>query len=51
LKDLVVDTDSELSKVKFGTGFNGITDVKMGPDGLLYVLSINAGTLYRVGPK
>jgi hypothetical protein len=51
LKDLVVDSNSELSKIKFGTGFNGITDVKMGPDGLLYVLSINAGTLYRVGPK
>ena len=51
LKDLVVDSNSELSKIKFGTGFNGITDVKMGPDGLLYVLSINGGTLYRVGPK
>jgi hypothetical protein len=49
LKDLVVDSNSELSKIKFGTGFNGITDVKTGPDGLLYVLSINAGTLYRVG--
>jgi glucose/arabinose dehydrogenase len=40
-----------LTKIKFGTGFNGVTDVKTGPDGLLYILSINAGTLYRVGPK
>ena len=51
LKDLVVDNDSELGKVKFGSGFNGVTDVKMGPDGLLYVLSSKAGTLYRVVPK
>jgi glucose/arabinose dehydrogenase len=42
LNDLVVDTDSELYEVKFGTGFNGITDMKTGPDGLLYVLSIDA---------
>jgi aldose sugar dehydrogenase len=51
LKDLVADSDSELSRVKFGSGFNGITDVKRSPDGLLYVLSINDGKLYRIVPK
>jgi len=51
LKDFVADNDSELNKVKFGTGFNGITDVKRSPDGLLYILSIKDGKLYRIVPK
>jgi glucose/arabinose dehydrogenase len=51
LKDLVADDDSELSSIIFGSGFNGITDVKRSPDGLLYVVSINDGKLYRIVPK
>lgn len=48
LKDLVADDDKELVSVKFGTGFNGITDVKTGPDGFLYVLSFSDGTIYKI---
>jgi aldose sugar dehydrogenase len=48
---LVVDNDSQLSAVTFGTGFGGISDIETGPkDGDLYVLSINDGSIYRIGP-
>jgi aldose sugar dehydrogenase len=51
LKDLVADDVNESNSVKFGSGFNGITDVKRSPDGLLYVVSIKDGKLYRIVPK
>ena len=33
-----------------GTGFGVITDIVLGPDGLLYVSSISSGAVYVVGP-
>ena len=39
LADLVADDSGELQEVILGTNFSGITDLKVGPDGLLYVLS------------
>ncbi len=46
---LVVDNEDQLSAVTFGTGFGAISDIKTGPkDGLLYVLSINDGTIYKI---
>jgi hypothetical protein len=39
LADLVADDAGELQEVIFGTDFGGITDLKVGPDGFLYVLS------------
>jgi len=48
LSDLVVDNKNELDVVKFGTGFNSITDIKTGPDGLLYVLSFDDGAIYKI---
>ena len=50
LADLVADNESELDDVVFGTGFSGITDVKVGPDGLLYVVSFGEGKIYVVSP-
>ena len=50
LSDLVVDDKQEMSSIIFGTGFGGITDIKTGPDGLLYVLSIENGEIYRIQP-
>jgi aldose sugar dehydrogenase len=51
LADLVADNEKEVSEATFGTGFGGITDLKTGPaDGLLYVLSINDGAIYKVVP-
>jgi len=51
LKDLVADDENESTGIKFGSGFNGITDVKRSPDGLLYVVSIKDGKLYRIVHK
>jgi glucose/arabinose dehydrogenase len=48
LEDRVVDNNKELDSVIFGVGFSGITDIKTGPDGLLYVLSFEDGTIYRI---
>jgi len=48
LADLVADNDSELQELIFGTGFDGITDLKVGPDGLLYILSFLLGKIFRV---
>jgi glucose/arabinose dehydrogenase len=35
----------------FGGGFKGITDVKIGPDGYLYIVSHLGGTIFRIVPK
>lgn len=48
LDDLVADTDAELQEVIFGTGFGGITDLKVGPDGRLYVLAFTPGKIFAI---
>jgi glucose/arabinose dehydrogenase len=50
LPDLAADNKNEVNTVKFGTGFGGITDIKTGPDGYLYILSIIDGNIYRISP-
>jgi aldose sugar dehydrogenase len=50
LDDTVANTPEEAEDVIFGTGFGGITDIKTGPDGYLYILSFVDGTLFRVIP-
>ena len=37
--------------VIFGTGFGGITDLSVGPDGYLYVVSIGQGKIFRIMPE
>jgi aldose sugar dehydrogenase len=49
LADLVADNAAERDAVIFGTGFGHITDLKPGPDGLLYVLSFG-GSIYVMSP-
>ena len=48
LTDLVADSNGELQEVILGTGFGGITDLKVGPDGLLYVLSFGQGKIFVI---
>jgi aldose sugar dehydrogenase len=48
LLDLVADSNAEFQEVLLGTGFGGITDLKVGPDGLLYVLSFGLGKIFVV---
>jgi glucose/arabinose dehydrogenase len=50
LTDKVADDNQELSQIVFGTGFdNGITDIETGPDGFLYILTLD-GSIYRISP-
>ena len=48
LLDLVADSNAEFQEVLLGTGFGGITDLKVGPDGLLYALSFGLGKIFVV---
>ena len=43
LRDKIADDVDELESVIFGQGFGGITDLEVGPDGNLYVLSLHTG--------
>jgi glucose/arabinose dehydrogenase len=55
LSDKVADSSGERDNVVIGTGFSfgegtesGISDLKVGPDGRLYVVSIGLGTIYAI---
>jgi len=48
--DLVADSSAERDAYKWGSGFGVITDVKMGPDGYLWVTSLTNGDVYRIRP-
>jgi aldose sugar dehydrogenase len=50
LSDLVADTPDEVQDVLFGSGFGGITDLKVGPDGRLYILSFQ-GKIFAVSQQ
>ena len=52
LEDKIANTnsDSELAQIKFGDNFGTITDLQVGPDGLLYILSLE-GAIYRIVPN
>jgi glucose/arabinose dehydrogenase len=47
LSDKLSNNPDELQGVILGRGFNGITDIEVGPDGYLYILSF-AGSIFRV---
>jgi hypothetical protein len=40
-----------MDKILFGQGFGGITDLTVGPDGYLYVVSIGQEKIFRILPK
>jgi glucose/arabinose dehydrogenase len=49
LDDEIAENKNELDNILFGEGFDGITDLQVGPDGNLYVLSAkDGGTIFRV---
>jgi glucose/arabinose dehydrogenase len=58
LADKVADKPEELQGVIFARGFGGITDMQVGPDGYLYIVSHKdyyndkfEGTIYRIVSK
>lgn len=40
----------DMNEILFGRGFGGITDLTVGPDGYLYVVSIGQGKVFRILP-
>src|SRR5215217_6128329 len=51
LADKVAETrDTGIEDIVFGEGFGGITDLEVGPDGYLYVVSLGHGSIYRILP-
>lgn len=44
-------TSPGVSNILFGEGFGGITDLEVGPDGNLYVVSIGLGSIFQIGPS
>jgi glucose/arabinose dehydrogenase len=50
LADRVANTPSEEQKIIFGQGFGVITDIKVSPDGYLYILGYD-GTIYKIVPN
>lgn len=50
LSDNVASRGEPTDELVFGTGFGCITDIEVGPDGLLYVLSLSKGTILRIAP-
>jgi len=50
LSDNVLNIGDSMDEILFGTGFGCITDVESGPDGLLYVVSLSDGAIYRIKP-
>ena len=47
-----IGSKDEIQQVVFGHGFGGITDIEVGPDGYLYILTYSKedGTIYRIVP-
>lgn len=52
LEDKVADNNTELSQIIFGVGFGKITDMELGPDGYLYILSFDDDTvsIFKIVP-
>jgi len=50
LADKVANTPAESQQAALGHGFGTITDLQVGPDAYLYVLTF-AGTIYRIVPS
>lgn len=47
LLDRVIDSKNKAEALIFGKGFS-ISDIKIGQDGFLYVLSFSDGILYKI---
>ena len=53
LTDLIADNEEEMSAIAVGTAFGGITDIETGPDGFLYLLTVDResdgeGKIFRI---
>lgn len=50
LADLVADSTAERNSLLFGQDFGVVTDIRVGPDRNVYVLSLSNGAIYQIAP-
>jgi glucose/arabinose dehydrogenase len=48
LQDLIADDVTQQNQLRIGQGFGVITDLEMGPDDHLYLVSLTLGRIYRI---
>ncbi|HEX5186799.1 MAG TPA: quinoprotein glucose dehydrogenase, partial [Nitrososphaeraceae archaeon] len=48
IQDAVIDSEEELNNYILGAGFGSITDIETGPDGDIYVVSLESGSIYKI---
>lgn len=48
VKDKIIDTENEIDNFVLGTGFGSISDIETGPDGTVYIVSLETGTIYKI---
>jgi aldose sugar dehydrogenase len=58
LEDKIVHKGDDIDNITFGQGFHGagtsfvgISDIEVGPDGYLYIVSFGQGAIYRIIPR
>ena len=51
LTDKIANSPDEREGTIFAEGLERITDIEVGPDGYLYLLSFGNGEIYRIVPK
>ena len=51
LSDRNANNSEELQNVVFAEGFRTITDLEVGPDGYLYIVSMDDGKIYKIIPR
>ncbi len=51
LADEVADTPAERNQLAIGSGFGITTDLKLGPDGFIYHVSLTDGAVRRIKPR
>jgi glucose/arabinose dehydrogenase len=52
LKDQIAHSSERdgLGNILFGEGFGSVTDVEVGPDGYIYVVSYGQGKIFKIVP-
>ncbi|MGI0003720.1 MAG: PQQ-dependent sugar dehydrogenase [Candidatus Nitrosotenuis sp.] len=51
LSDKIHNIGESMDEIVFGTGFGCLTDIKVGPDGFVYIVSLSEERIYRILPK
>jgi aldose sugar dehydrogenase len=48
IQDSIIDSEQELNNYVLGSGFGSITDIQTGPDGDIYIVSLESGSIYKI---